>query len=199
MSAPAEPPADVLAFGGVVAVLEPESLFEDAEESVVRSAVRDARAAASALARAVASAFFLASAFWASALRSASALAFLAACAALVAAAFSWAPSSRLRATLWVASADCATAAGEPGCERGHFDGLGHRLGGVRRSGGTGHRDRAEDATGNSGTDGDFRRAAAGFPVAGYVSGVGHGYTGIRSDPVPVKHRVLRHSYVRNI
>src|SRR6478735_131351 len=78
--------------------------------SVVRSAGREARSAAScALASAAASAFFLASA-----LRTASALAFLAVLAAVAAAASSVACVSRSRATAWVACADAATEVESP-------------------------------------------------------------------------------------
>ncbi|GGT87730.1 hypothetical protein GCM10010272_35630 [Streptomyces lateritius] len=92
---------------------------------------------------------------------------------------------------------DGARQFGVERAEGGHLDGLGHRLG-IRRPGSTGHRDGAEDATGNSGTERELRSAAAGLPVAGYVSGVGHEYNRYQGFPVPIKKRVLRHSYDRN-
>ncbi|GAA3900637.1 hypothetical protein GCM10022244_08530 [Streptomyces gulbargensis] len=67
----------------------------------------------------------------------------------------------------------------------------------MRRSGSTGHRDGAEDATGNSGAERQLGGAAAGLPVAGYVSGVGHGYNRYQGFTVPFKKRGLRHSCAR--
>ena len=75
---------------------------------------------------------------------------------------------------------------GQVGREGGQLEGLGHRLGSVGRSGRTGHCQGAEDATGNSGAHRERRAAARpGFPVAAYVSGVGHGTTGIRGSSIP--------------
>ena len=83
---------------------------------------------------------------------------------------------------------------GQIGGQGGQLDGLGHRLGGVRRTSGGGHCQGAEDATGNSGAQSHLRRAAAGLPVAGYVSGVGHENNRYQGHRVPFKKRVLRHS-----
>lgn len=105
----AEPVADEETGAEAVDTEEPDAEEPEGALSVVRSAVREARSAASALALAAASAFFLASS-----LRTASALAFLAALAAVVAAASSWACVSRSSATCCVASADAATVVESP-------------------------------------------------------------------------------------
>ncbi len=83
---------------------------------------------------------------------------------------------------------------GQIGRQGGQFEGLRHRLGSVRRPGRPGDCQGAEDATGNSGPHGEGRRAAAGLPVAAYVSGVGHGNNRYQGLLHIFKKRVLRHS-----
>ena len=82
---------------------------------------------------------------------------------------------------------------GQVGREGGQFERL-RRLGSARRPGRGSHCHGAENATGNSCPHRDFRRAAAGLPVAAYVSGVGHGNNRYQGLLHTFKKRVLRHN-----
>ncbi|CAM5284307.1 hypothetical protein SHIRM173S_10751 [Streptomyces hirsutus] len=84
---------------------------------------------------------------------------------------------------------------GQVGRQGGQFEGLGHRLGGDRRGRRPGHCQSAEHATGHSGPHRHRGlRGAAGFPVASYVSGVGHGNNRYQGLLHIHKKRVLRHN-----
>lgn len=142
---------------------------------------------------------------WASALRSASSFAFfsafcwasslacLASAAAPLRALSSWAFSSPVTAASTAAtrvfSAAVVTAEATSAVRSRLRTGISSVVSATGSADGdalavAGHGEGAEDATGNSGADRELRGAAAGLPVAGYVSGVGHGTTAIRAQPL---------------